>query len=186
MKRGRPTKAEYRTYSRAVLDYITDWWKRQRKGQTLDMSLLVTVVVINCCSSWCLPLEMNYSLTCQINNDWVFSGLLSPCPTYRFWGGRGHIIWKKKKKKACVEKIFLVVGIHWSGHTAPRWGKLAVICCHFRDCFWKIGTLNEDAKSYKKKEEKKKPPLKLDWSEHTRLIWQFLLKWNVANGGGEK
>lgn len=51
MKRGRPTKAGYRIYSRAVLDYITDWWKRQRKGQICDMSLLVTVVVINCCSS---------------------------------------------------------------------------------------------------------------------------------------
>lgn len=36
--------------------------------------------------------RMNYSLTCQINNDPVFSGLLSPCPTYRFLGG-GEIIW---------------------------------------------------------------------------------------------
>lgn len=36
-------------------------------------------------------IEMNYLLTCQINNDPIFSGLLSPCPTYRFWRGGAHI-----------------------------------------------------------------------------------------------
>lgn len=72
----------------------------------LGYALVVTVVVVNGCPS--LSLEMNYSLTCQINNDPVFSGLLSPCPTYRFLGERTHHF------------DMFAVYIHRSGHAAPR------------------------------------------------------------------
>lgn len=86
-----------------------------------------------------------------------------------FLGGRTHYF------------DILAVCIHCSGHAAPRWGKLAVICCHFKDCFWKIGTLNRTL------QKKRKPSAHTEaWLKWAHMInMAVLLKWNVANGGGE-
>lgn len=103
---------------------------------------------------------MNYSLACQINNDPVFSGLLSPCPTYRFLG-----------VKRTHHFDILAVCLHCSGHVAPCWGKLVVI---LRIVSGKIGTLNGALQNNK---------LDLKWAHMINMA--VLLKWNVANGGGE-
>lgn len=51
-----------------------------------------------------------------------------------------------------------------------------VICCHFKDCFWKIVTLYAALQ--------KKQNIEAGLKGAHMINKAVLLKWNVANGGG--